>query len=585
MTDILFVNSADKLTINEEVNGTMLLGTLLLQADFHVQILRFAQLKTKPRQYAEFIREITGRILEIAPKCVSFYTLWSYYHIMLRVAAEIKKANPSIIVVFAGPHASTCAEATMQAMPFVDYVCSGEGENTVVPFFRALLREENADLSQIPGLYYRQGETILCNTDRAPVCNLNALPYWDERLYPDAYDESDEMRRSPDYFMPIDVGRGCPFSCTFCSASRFWKRLYRLKSPERIVDEIQYYMEKFGITSFWFTHDAFTVNKKLVADVCNYILEKNLNIRWRCSSRVDCLSEDLILLMKKAGLVGIELGIETGSPRMQKLVNKNLDLQNAEKTISFLLSNDITVYLFFMYGFPEETEEDLNQTMELHFSWLDLGVTYASMSYCMFTPDTVMTDRFYDQLQWKPDMPAIQRLVLGHTEEHDMLLQNKILFSDYYHLHTPVRDNYHYLYLLSQVYQNVPHLGRYIRRLYQGDNLKFYHDFVEQNQLLLDEKLNAIQTHIGDYAAQMMGNVLNKFDLPYIPLLKEALRFDADRIKVFRSKENISMTETYNFCYLDYQRKRPIEQYTQGATTIYIQNIDGKKGMRILDMK
>ena len=110
------------------------------QDGFTVKILRFGEFENWGKDYPRFIQEITARILEISPKCVSFYTLCNTYHISLRIAHEVRARKPDTHIVFGGPQATMTARDTLEAMDFVDYICTGEGENTVVPFFHALLR-------------------------------------------------------------------------------------------------------------------------------------------------------------------------------------------------------------------------------------------------------------------------------------------------------------------------------------------------------------------------------------------------------------------------------------------------------------
>ena len=100
--DILFVTPTDKLKLNCVSNGTMLLGTKLLHAGFAVDVVRFGQFSSYKDNYESFISEITSSILKFRPKCVSFYTMWPYYHIILRIAKEIKYQDQDIIVVFGG---------------------------------------------------------------------------------------------------------------------------------------------------------------------------------------------------------------------------------------------------------------------------------------------------------------------------------------------------------------------------------------------------------------------------------------------------------------------------------------------------
>ena len=180
MADIVFVNETEKLELRQETNGTLLLATKLLQAGIDTRVLRFGQMEYYNRDYAAFIREMTHKILAMSAKCVAFYTLWPYYHIVLRIARCLKEADSDIAIILGGPQASATAQATMEAMEFVDYICTGEGEDTIVPFVQALLRKDTGALARIPGLYYRsQGAVCHCE-EQIPLCDLNSLPHWDD---------------------------------------------------------------------------------------------------------------------------------------------------------------------------------------------------------------------------------------------------------------------------------------------------------------------------------------------------------------------------------------------------------------------
>ena len=580
--DVLFINATPTLELRSEVNGTMLLATKLLQAGFQADILRFGQIENYGKDYQAFIREITDKIIASGTKCVSFYTLWPSYHVMLRIASELKERNRNIVTVFGGPQASATAEATMASMPFIDYICTGEGERTVVPFFTAVLRTDGSGLASVPGLYYRMNGSIVHNNLTVPLTDLESLPRWDDRLL-SAYDPAQEPHiRHNAYFMPIDVGRGCPYSCTFCCTSYFWKRTYRLKLPQQIVSDIQYYQEKYGITSFWFSHDAFTSDKKLISAVCDQILEKQLNIQWRCSARVDCLTEELILKMKQAGLTQIEMGIETGSARMQKLINKRLDLEKARSIIAFLRKNKIHVSLFFIYGFPEETEADLNETLEYLFSMVDAGVQKVDLFFCRFNPLTDITVRNMDQLVFAPDVKPLHRTMDVYNEELQMIIAHKELFPFLYHLNTPVRNEYQDLFALIYIYQKFPKTVRYLRGLYAGDNLRFYQDFVRQNAECFAGSYSYIISCIKNKSWEMLCNVLDVFDKPCTAQLKELMRFERDVQAVNLSAEDCAVHNVYGFHYLDYKLNRPIESYCNGTTEILLQKTDGKISMKVM---
>ena len=585
MADILFVNTTDSHHLKHEVNGTLLLATLLLREGFDVAVLRAGTVPGWETDYEHFQSLAAEQILAHRPRCVCFYSLWPYYHVLLRLAERVKRAEPGIKIVFGGPQASFTARETMEAMDFVDYICTGEGEGTIIPFMDAILRQGGAGLDRIPGLYCRSGGQVTHSGLLVPLCDLNELPRWDMRLL-EPEQETQQERAAPDYFMPLDEGRGCPFGCSFCCTSRFLRRTFRQKKPERIVADIRYLRDNFGIRSFAFTHDAFTTNQKLVNRVCDAILDSGLDITWKCTTRVDVLSEELILKMKRAGMRSIELGIESGSARMQKLIHKNLDLTRAKEMVSILLKNRIRVTLFFMYGFPEETEGDLNQTMEMLFSMLDMGVSHTSMSFCNFNPGTEITAKHFDRLRFAPEMDVLLRSVkFGYEEEQEMIRENKGMFPFFYHLDTPVRNEYQYVTFLVRLYEHFPMSIRHLRRLYEGDHLRFYRDYYEANRECFDQGIRHATDVLLNRPMEMVEPLLDKWDKPHIGVLRELMRFDLDRNQVRRAKEDCVLRRKYGFSYLDLHMKLPLEQFSPGSSELLLRKTGGKLEIKLLRLE
>lgn len=585
MVDVLFINAQRQMVLAQEVNGTLLLGTKLLQAGFETQVLRFGQIECYHKDYNRFIENAVERVAQIGPRAVSFYTLWPYYHVILRLAKEIRRRLPQIYIVLGGPQSSATARDTMEAMDYIDFVCTGEGEHTVVPFFEALLRRNGVGLEEVPGLFRRENGAVVSNSQQMPLCDLNTLPHWDDRLYLPGYPETNEDRAVGNYYMPIDAGRGCPYNCSFCCSSYFWRRTYRLKSPERIVEDIRYYYDRFGIRSFWFSHDAFTTDRKLVSKVCDHIIESGLDISWKCSARVDCINEELIEKMIQSGLTEIELGIETGSERMQKLIHKNLNLERARKMISFLVKKGLFVSLFFMFGFPEETEEDLNQTLELMLSMVDRGVQRVDMFFCRFNPATEITERFMDRLVLDPKIKILSRAIFGYEQEVDVIGKHRSLFPYFYHLDTPVRNDHQYLLYLVHLYQRFPNSIKYLRRLYQGDNLKFYRDFYESNLHIFDRGTRYVRDVMEERPLEFVLNMLKNRHEPFIPQLRGLLRFVHDVQKIKNAREDMTIRDTYSFNFMDFQMRKPLEQYAPGQTEFLLQRVNGQENLRVLKIQ
>lgn len=575
MAEIVFVNATKEMAVNKEVNGTLLLGTKLLEAGFDVDVLRFGQVDGYQRDYTTFIEQITRKLLSYEPKCVSFYTLWPYFHAMLRIARELKAVRPDIIIIMGGPQASATAKAIMDAMDYVDYVCTGEGEDTVLPFFESILRKNGTDIDQVPGLYYRKDGVVTYTNIEVPLCDLNTLPQWDDRLYIDQYTEPEPAIARPDYFMNIDVGRGCPYNCSFCSSSYFWRRVYRLKTPERIVEDIRYFHDKFGIKSFGFSHDAFTTNLKLVDKVCDYFIEQGLDITWNCTARIDCIDEDLILKMKKTGMTQIELGIETGSLRMQKITHKNLNLDRAKYMVDFVMKTGVRIGLFFMCGFPEETLEDLVDTLDLMFELVDKGLDYVSMSYCRFNPNTEITNKYFDDLYFDPSIKFMGRGIYGYEEELEVIKANKAIFPFFFHYETPVRREFQYLTILVTMYRKFNHSAKFLRQLYNGDNIEFYRDFIRSNQECFDSTIMDISIESQLRPVEMFAKMLRKFNVPYEKQLLELMRYDFNYQRLRDSKDGTVMQDVYHFNYQDMLDNLPIEQYSNHSCLIRLEKQDG----------
>lgn len=576
MVDVLFITPNLSSSVKHEINGTMILGTLLLQDGFDVQVLRYSEIEGYQENYKLFIDDFVEKILERQPKCVSFYTVWTCYHIVQRLCRELKRRDSDIALVLGGPHSSLLARETMECESAVDFICAGEGETTIVPFMRRLLRGEGPSFDQIPGLNYREDGQLRCNTQPPLLSDLDHEPYWDDRLLLSKYTGRSEQLDPAAYYTPVEVGRGCPYNCTFCSTSTYWRRTYRLKSPKRIVEEIKYFRDRFGYTSFLLSHDALTANKKMMMELCNEIIGQKLDINWECSGRVDCLDEELLAKMKEAGLKFLHMGIETGSERMQKLVNKNLDLSKAKQTIQMMLDMGVYMAVFFIYGFPEETEADLNDTLKMIFDLCDMGVRDVQAISCMFSPATKITRDYYDQLVLDHDYQVVAMSRFGCTEEYEMIEKNKPLYTSLYHLHTPLRDSYPYVKFLSLLYQKFPKYARYIRPYYNGDYLKLYRDMVKNNPEWLGPDVASLEEQLHSDPLKIMLNTLRDIDGPGIEKVRDLLRFENDLKRFKRGQDGDVQIKQYAFDYQDVVKQLPVEQFSDGVSRMIFRKDKGK---------
>jgi len=241
------------------------------------------------------------------------------------------------------------------AFPFVDFVLRGEAEVSLPALIDQLHGEQRFD--QVGGLTYRVGSEPRRNPSGKPIANLDELP-------PPAYELTEELQGATK--AALELGRGCPYACTFCSTNDFFRRNFRLRSPQVLLRDMRWIAEKYGIRSFELVHDMFTVDRKRVYAFCEAMIASGENFTWSCSARTDCVDKALLEMMARAGCRDIFYGVEVGSARMQKIISKDLDPQTAKKVIDDTEELGIRSTVSLITGFPEETREDLWQTVRIY---------------------------------------------------------------------------------------------------------------------------------------------------------------------------------------------------------------------------
>src|SRR5215813_5875290 len=336
--------------------GVLSLAAVLEQRGLHPEVVDLNRLyyefRCAKKNEGDFSRFAASYFRDRRFDFVGFSSVCSSYPVTLRIACQVKRLQPDSIVAFGGPQASAVDLATLEAYAPIDLVVRGEAEQTLPQLLEALVQGRLPD--DVPGITFRRGGKTVRNPDAAGITDLDSLPFPAFHLLPGM-----ETCR----FMPLELGRGCPFSCTFCSTNDFFRRRFRLKSPGRMLEEMRRVKSTYGIDTFELVHDMFTVDRRRVAAFCEALLESSEKFYWGCSARTDCIDEELIELMASAGCRGIFFGIETGSARMQKIIDKGLDLADSAARVRACDKSKIKTAVSLIVGFPEETKEDLRSTI------------------------------------------------------------------------------------------------------------------------------------------------------------------------------------------------------------------------------
>lgn len=301
----------------------------------------------------EFAELAARQICAIDAEVYGFGSICSAYPLTLRIAKGVKAIRPESTIVIGGPQASVVAEPTMKAFPFIDFILRGEAEQSLPIFLEELSSQRRFE--RVPGLVHRSMFGVQRNPDAPLIANLDALPL-------PAYHLTGELRGTRT--APLELGRGCPFACTFCSTNDFFRRNFRLRSPRRVLEDMCAIEAEYGITDFDLAHDMFTVDRKRVRTFCQHMIDSGKCYRWACSARTDCVDQELIELMAAAGCRGIFFGVETGSHRMQKIIDKHLDPRRAHEIIEIVDRAGIRSTISLITGFPEEQWDDLSETLQ-----------------------------------------------------------------------------------------------------------------------------------------------------------------------------------------------------------------------------
>ena len=285
-----------------------------------------------------------------------------------------------------GTHVTPMAIETMENYPSLDYVLRGEPELTLRELLDALEGRESPqwvqglldetdparqlashpqgatpDWGRVKGLVWRRGGQLVTNADRPFIANLDHLPLPLHHLLP-MQRYRIPMLRGPYTF--VVTSRGCPAGCRYCIKHVNYQQTVRLRSPESILEELRL-LDKLGIGNVHMYADLFTVSREQVVRLCELMLQEGLRMRWTCNSRVDYVDQEMLQLMARAGCWFISWGIESASETVLRRAHKGYRTEQVGKALRWAKAAGIKNWGYFMIGLPGETEETIQQTIDL----------------------------------------------------------------------------------------------------------------------------------------------------------------------------------------------------------------------------
>ncbi|HSO20361.1 MAG TPA: radical SAM protein [Desulfosarcina sp.] len=370
MTKLLLINPPISIYINKTAFAPLpllILGTRLkalqqtgMPIAYDLMDLDFMLKKGVLADDPSFYPEASRLILDSRPDILLFTVHGLNHVIILKLAAIIKKTRPSAFIIVGGVGPTLKARQALERCPDIDIVVKGEGE----PVLGRLIAEivGNRDFSTVPSIVYRRNGEVVENPRRF-LSPEDPFPKPDYSLVRMA--EYTDHNRAHPYVHPgfvlIESGRGCPHACAFCAPAKMWGSTVRYRPIPEIIEEMRFLARQGGDFSF-FTQD--NLEEKFMRALSEALVKGNVAISWGCYSRLDRLSDEIAPLLSKAGCRLIFTGFETPNRSTQKAIRKVLSSSDAFTKLQHYNRHGIKLICSFIAGFPDESEDDLANTMQ-----------------------------------------------------------------------------------------------------------------------------------------------------------------------------------------------------------------------------
>ncbi len=305
-------------------------------------------------------------LVRLAPDVVGLSAMTYEAGCMHALAKLVKARLPGVAVVCGGPHPSVAAEDVM-ADASVDLVVRGEGEFTFAEVLEGLA-EGRRDWSGCAGVTWRDAAgKVVSEPDRDPPKDLDAMPFpaWDLVGHVKYHTvPRGGVIYAHKEFATMFSSRACPWRCTYCHNS--YGKTFRERSAENVLAEMELLVTRYGVKEFVFMDDIFNFRAERAKKIALGILERGWKIKLTFPNgfRGDILDEELVDLLHRAGMYRCMVAVESASPRIQKVMKKNLKIDKVERIVDYIAKKGVMVHGAFMLGFPSETEQEMQATID-----------------------------------------------------------------------------------------------------------------------------------------------------------------------------------------------------------------------------
>jgi radical SAM superfamily enzyme YgiQ (UPF0313 family) len=371
---------------------------------------------------------------------VSIIAGYYQYRKLLTISEAINRSRNRPVYVIGGHGPSPEPEFFLRKTE-ADIAVIGEGENTLLQLMKAV--EQSKPLKGIKGIAFRKGRSVIVNERRPLIKDIDSLPFPAYDLFPMEYYRLLRMPHvsNADFVMPMLSGRGCKFMCTFCYRM---DKGFRPRSNESIIEEIKLLKKDYGITYIAFSDELLMSSVERTESLCRDFIKARLNVKWDCNGRLNYARQNLLRLMKKAGCVFINYGIESMDDNVLRNMKKGLTTKQITMGIDETLKAGISPGLNIIFGNIGDNRETLRKGVEFLLKYDD-GAQFRTIRPVTPYPGSPLYDHalktglvkdcedFYENKHLNSDLLAVNFTEMSDEEFHEALFEaNSRLIRNYH---------------------------------------------------------------------------------------------------------------------------------------------------------
>ena len=347
-------------------------------------------------------------------KCIGISVIFTHeWPAVVKLISLIKEKFKNMPIILGGEHISAMPEFSLITSN-ADYIVMGEGEETIIELIKAI--KNKATFQKIEGIGYRINNQVVINNRRNRQQSIDKISYpdWDS-FNVKGYHENRFVggMYSDNLTIPILATRGCPYQCTYCSAPNMWLPLWIPRDPVLVVDEIEYYVKKFGAGNFPFQDLTAIIKRDWIKTFCEELIKRELNINWQLptGTRSEAIDSEIAFLIKKSGMTSMAYAPESGSEETRKYIKKKMKTDRLFNSVDAAAQADLNVAVFLVIGFPHDLPKHLEENKNFVERLAKHGVTDLSVGFYMALPGTELFHSLYDSNKIKLDIEYFKHIL------------------------------------------------------------------------------------------------------------------------------------------------------------------------------